>query len=78
LLASTDDRNIWPRKMTGRCATGAARDKGQLYHAVSSRAFPSYGTALCGAKPGQRGNGWSDHIGDAVTCPRCLAKMARG
>lgn len=62
-------------KMTGRCRSGGEGDKGALYHSVP----PGTGwqRALCGAKPGDRGNGWSEHPGDRVTCPRCLPKMTR-
>ena len=28
--------------------------------------------ALCGAKPGRRSAGWSDHDEPAATCPRCI------
>lgn len=58
-----------PRKMLGRCATGAERDKGMLYHAVPEGT--GWQRAVCGAKPGARGNGWSGYAGDQVTCPRC-------
>lgn len=65
--------NYKPRQMTGRCFNGAERDRGRLYHAVALDSRP-WDAALCGAKPGMRGNGWSDYIGEAVTCPRCLRK----
>jgi hypothetical protein len=45
------------------------------YHAVSSG--HRWTTAICGIKPKQRGNGWSEDVGDAVTCPRCLARLGR-
>jgi hypothetical protein len=58
-----------PMRMTARCSRSIR------YHAVSS-GHP-WTTAICGAKPRQRGNGWSEYVGDAVTCPRCLTKLAR-
>ena len=57
--------------LTGRCANGAERDGGTLYHAVRSW------RALCGAEPGRTSAGWSSHLGTVATCPRCLAKLAR-
>lgn len=48
---------------------------GPLYHAVPESSW----TALCGREPGRRSAGWNDHPsqhGDAVTCPRCLKKLA--
>jgi hypothetical protein len=58
----------------GRCANGAERDKGHIYHAVRKGGW----TALCGAEPGRTSAGWS-HWNDpeqAVTCPRCKKKIA--
>jgi hypothetical protein len=55
--------------MTGRCANGAQRDSGILFHAVKS-----YDAAMCGAKHGKRSR-WSEYHGEAVTCPRCLKKI---
>lgn len=63
-----------PRKMTGRCANGAERDKGSRFHAVPEGT--GWQKAVCGAKPGVRGNGWSDYAGDKVTCPRCAFVLA--
>lgn len=62
------------KRMTGRCATGAERDGGSRYHAVEAVTNP-WAPALCGATPGQRGNGWSVYLGDVVTCPRCIKKI---
>ena len=55
-------------RMTGRCATGAEKDGGRLFHAVKDY------RALCRAKPG-RMSGWSDKEGEKVTCRRCLKKL---
>lgn len=59
--------------MTGRCANGAQRDSGILYHAVK------FGErkAMCGATHGKRSR-WSEYHGEAVTCPRCIKKLERG
>lgn len=64
-------------RMTGRCSTGAERDGGALYHAirVPEGGIDGWERAICGAKPGDRGNGWSDYAGDRATCPRCLKKL---
>jgi hypothetical protein len=64
-----------PLKMSGRCASGAERDKGQRFHAVALG--HGWTRAVCGAAPGDRGNGWATYPGNAVTCPRCLAKLAK-
>jgi hypothetical protein len=59
------------KKMTGRCLSGAGRDRGRLAHAVLTETDPWF-PALCGAQPGRRrGNGWSTYHRDVVTCPRC-------
>ena len=60
------------KRMTGRCASGAEADGGRRFHAVHVDQDSPWSQALCGARPGQRGNGWSDTHGDTVTCPRCL------
>jgi hypothetical protein len=64
-------------RMTGRCRSGGD-STGTRYHAVPDGRPESWQLALCGAKPGERSNGWSTRIGDAVTCPRCLKRMADG
>lgn len=62
-----------PRRLTGRCRNGAERDAGHIYHAVTDG---TYKPALCGAAPGPRSSGWSEHRGGRVTCARCLARLA--
>lgn len=58
------------RHMAGKCANGAHRDAGPLYHAVDRD-----GTALCGRRPRIQ---WSDHREDrTVTCTKCLAKVRK-
>lgn len=63
-----------PKVLTGRCRTGSERG-GHLAHAVPGDSW--YETALCGAKPGKRSNGWSEYRPEAVTCPKCLARLAK-
>ena len=58
--------------MTGRCANGAQRDSGVLYHAVMLGQYK----AACGAVHGRRSR-WSEYHGGVVTCKRCLARLAK-
>jgi hypothetical protein len=60
------------QRMTGRCADGAERDSGVRWHAVPREGWK----ALCGANPGRTSAGWSEYLGEQVTCPRCLVKLA--
>lgn len=65
--------------LTGRGRTGSD-STGPLYHAINVRGegpFPTFGAAICGARPGKRSNGWSDYLGDHATCPKCLKKLER-
>ena len=61
------------KRKIGRCSNGAERDKGYVYHAVSSG-----WTALCGAEPGRMSAGWQNEPEplERVTCPRCIKKLA--
>lgn len=61
------------RRLAGRCTDGAERGKGQLFHAVPTIS----NTALCGAKPGRHSAGWSETVGQDITCPKCLRKLQR-
>jgi hypothetical protein len=61
-------------RLSGRCADGAERDGGTLFHAVPTDHY----MALCGAKPGRRSAGWSAYSGEAVTCAPCLRKLNGG
>ena len=72
-----DREGLVPLRMTGRCSSGAERDGGVRYHAVTAGSHYSWVKALCGAKPGDRGNGWGGYKGDKVTCPRCLKKLSQ-
>lgn len=62
--------------LTGRGRTGTDAT-GPLIHAISSDFdhYPSFGSAICGAKPGKRSNGWSEYRADHATCPKCLKKL---
>lgn len=65
------------RSLTGRCANGFERDRGKLVHALYAPAG-DWGTALCGARPGRlSGAGFGEPTGSAVTCPKCLARIAK-
>jgi len=65
------------RRMAGRCANGAERDGGTLYHAVPVDEFGAYhSNAACRAKPGKRSVGWSGYQGQVVTCKRCIRRLA--
>lgn len=70
-------------RMTGRCrsADGSTPEAGgSHYHAVPIARVSgggSWAKALCGKTPGRRGNGWSDYPGTQVTCPKCLARLAK-
>jgi hypothetical protein len=55
----------------GRCANGAERDSGRIYHAVEGW------TAICGAQPGRTSAGWSHEEGSRITCQRCMKRLAR-
>ena len=67
---------IEKRYKTGRCANGAEKDRGQIFHLVDSET----GIALCGTRPG-RLSGWADvaetEIGDGRSvCSRCYRKYS--
>lgn len=64
--------------LAGRCRTGSDQ-QGVLQHAVPIGAIlpgDIMGKALCGKEPGRRSVGWSCYPGRAVTCPKCLKKIA--
>jgi hypothetical protein len=56
------------RRMAGPCRDGWERNGGTRWHALAS------GKAICGARCKSF---WSDEAGKAVTCPRCLRKLAK-
>ena len=69
---------IQARFLFGRLANGAEADRGRRWHAVAANSRK----ALCGAEPGgRRSVGWGPFYpegaqGHAVTCPRCLRRLA--
>ena len=63
--------DVLAMRLSGRCANGAERDSGALWHAIHN----GHWAAMCGAKPGRRSAGWSSHIGTEITCRKCLRKL---
>jgi hypothetical protein len=58
--------------LTGRGRTGTD-STGPLIHAVDTDdSYPNFTTAVCGAAPGRRSNGWSEYRADTATCPKCM------
>lgn len=60
-------------RKAGRCANGAERDGGNIYHAVPKLSW----VALCGDKPGRHSGGWGNEGvveggPTAPTCPACV------
>lgn len=71
-----------PAALGGRCANGYERDQGSRIHAVPAsddllRNGYCITRAACGARPGPRSVGWSMRAGFDVSCPRCLAAIAK-
>lgn len=60
-------------RKAGPLRNGAERGKGTVWHAVPGADYFNAKDALCGQHPAIM---WSTGPGDAVTCPRCLKKMA--
>ena len=58
--------------LTGACRSGSDKTS-TLTHAVDA----ATGDAVCGRTYGRHSAGWSDRLDDAVTCPRCLRKLAK-
>lgn len=58
----------------GRCANGAERGKGFIYHAVESGRW----SALCGTEPGRLSAGWQNEPEpvERVNCPRCRKQIS--
>jgi hypothetical protein len=76
-----------PAYLTGRCRSDSDFG-GTVVHAVPTYvdepthddSICTWGTALCGAKPARRSNGfngepWNDQGLEAVTCPKCREKL---
>lgn len=57
-------------RKAGRCTNGFERDGGLFTHLAPESL---YGRALCGTKPGLRGNGWADAHTDVLTCGACIS-----
>jgi len=75
------DRGYTVSAKAGRCANGAERDGGTLFHArlLDNECFPEW-EPVCGSAPGPRSAGWSTwrpSPDQPVTCTRCLAKLKR-
>jgi hypothetical protein len=68
---------VFSRKLAGTCSNGFERGRGARYHAVPLMGDDYTSRALCGAKPGRRSAGWQDPSAHPVTCPRCLARIAK-
>lgn len=62
---------VQPLRLAGRCASGAERGFGHLYHVVPFTDGGPDLRALCGAKPGRLSAGWHERIGARVTCQTC-------
>lgn len=65
---------------SGRAFNDAERDRGTAIHIVpkmpeNARGFWGY-KALCGTRPGQRGNGWKE-ANQESTCENCLKKWGK-
>lgn len=72
------DRGYQISQMAGRCANGAERDSGILWHARRLDAENKISRkSICGRKPGRRSVGWSTWkpSGRVVTCKRCLKRL---
>lgn len=69
-------KRIFYAYLTGRNRTATERT-GHLFHAIQGEDnyYPGFGKAICGAQPGRRSNGWSEHRSDYATCPKCLKKL---
>lgn len=74
------DRGYTVSTKAGRCANGAERDGGTLFHARMLNEHGAEWAPFCGVAPGKRSAGWSTwrpSPDQPVTCPRCLKKLER-
>jgi hypothetical protein len=71
------DRGYTVSAKAGRCANGAERDSGSLFHARLLTEHGAEWKPVCGSAPGPRSAGWSIRKGQPVTCKRCLKKLER-
>lgn len=60
-----------PLTLAGSCRSGSD-NTGRIVHAVEGGHAWS---ALCGKQPRGRSAGWSSWPSEAVTCPKCLARL---
>lgn len=65
---------------SGRAFNGFEKDKGKVVHFVEPLPVGTGGfwgnKALCGVKPGNRGNGWHE-VNNIVNCPKCIKKRLK-
>jgi hypothetical protein len=69
------EQEINYRCLIGRNRTGS-EPGGTRIHAIY-RSESAFGTAICGAQPGRRSNGWSDYEFACATCPKCMKKLKK-
>jgi len=73
------DRGYQISQLAGRCANGAERDSGILWHArMLEKNNHASLKSLCGYTPGRRSVGWSVWRPEkrTVTCPKCMRQLA--
>ena len=62
---------------SGRAFNDRERDRGTVVHIVPKQPETTSGfwgyAALCGTKPGYRGNGWSE-VQREATCKKCIER----
>lgn len=59
-------------RLAGMSRTGSD-SAGTVYHALPLGQY----TAVCGKTYGRKSAGWSEYYGRAVTCPKCIKKLAK-
>lgn len=68
-------------KKSGRAFNGAHRDSGTIVHIIEGDELYDqhfgWETALCGTKPGQRGNGWQYDRKFIPSCQKCIDKQTK-
>ena len=71
------DRGYTISAKAGRCANGAERDSGTLFHVRLIGEHGPNWALLCGKEPGRRSAGWSTWrpAGQEATCPTCLKRL---
>lgn len=61
---------LYIKAKAGRRASGNAGDQGTVYNAILGNNGQHGLTAICPARD------WGEWEGDAVTCPKCLKRLA--